>query len=305
MIENVSQGRGMEAMGVAYATREIRTAFPELHVERVEELGKGEDNAAFLVNATHVFRFALNADATYMSGPEARVLADIAATLPVAVPHVEYIGTQQSGNSIIGYPYVPGERFGSEVYGAWNDEQQSAFIEQLASIVRAIHAYPLARAESLGMPRMTFEDFTNERWQMAERVLPEHLSPAEVAAFVSLRQRALDRSRADDVFLHGDLSYRNIRVDRTVGRVSGIIDWSDMKRGDPLYDFRRLYEHVGSAMTARLLKAAYPETDSVESMSAIRYYCLAQNAVRLHTRARDANRLAYTVDFLKRDLAAL
>ena len=74
---------------------ELLGQFPDLVVEDLQAYGEGWDNVAFLVNGRLVFRFPKREMARPAMEHETRALVDLQGTLPVAVPHVEYVGRPQ------------------------------------------------------------------------------------------------------------------------------------------------------------------------------------------------------------------
>ena len=88
----------------------IRARFPDIAAERVEPLGSGWDNTAFLVDGTLVFRFPHKPSAAALLETEARVLPAIAPRLPLAVPNPRWVGEPDDAFPwpFVGYPMLPG-----------------------------------------------------------------------------------------------------------------------------------------------------------------------------------------------------
>ena len=64
----------------------IRAQFPQLDASRVEAIGFGFDNTAFLVGDAYVFRFPRRAIAVALIEREMAVLPAIAPLVPVPIP---------------------------------------------------------------------------------------------------------------------------------------------------------------------------------------------------------------------------
>src|SRR5438132_12959546 len=82
------------------AARLIERQFPALAPVRLELLGAGWDNAAFLVDGRLVFRFPRRRIAAGPMELETRVLPRLAPHLPLPIPAPVFVGIPDEG-----YPY--------------------------------------------------------------------------------------------------------------------------------------------------------------------------------------------------------
>ena len=70
----------------------IASRFADVRADRLERLGQGWDNAAYLVDGRAVFRFPQPAVAAPLVATEIAVLPLLAPRLPLAIPVPRWIG---------------------------------------------------------------------------------------------------------------------------------------------------------------------------------------------------------------------
>jgi aminoglycoside phosphotransferase (APT) family kinase protein len=80
-----------------------------------------------------------------------------------------------------------------------------------------------------------------------------------LALAVYLDEVQTDPVKQRDVFLHGDLHFKNMLVDEQ-GKVSGIIDWGDMNVGHPACDLSVAYSFLPPQARPQFFEA-YGEVD--------------------------------------------
>ena len=98
--------------------------------------------------------------------------------------------------------------------------------------LRALHAAPLPRWPGRDLDDLAARLERESEWLVANDVLP-----ADVVERNRRRAETALRPWAP-AFIHGDLHSAHVFVDGD--EVSGIIDWSEASRGDPLYDLATL-----------------------------------------------------------------
>jgi aminoglycoside phosphotransferase (APT) family kinase protein len=168
---------------------------------------------------------------------EERVLSH----LPDDIPHPRVLaaGHRAGGGEYLVLERLPGERL-DLAWGSLTTRERERVAGELAAIVQRLHALPAAG----WMQNPWVEDvLRSHRWRDAYRpppgvtplliesargVRPDQQSLLDrVAVFVDQRMPAFGDER--DVFLHTDLHFRNLLVDR--GRITGLIDFEGSRRG--------------------------------------------------------------------------
>jgi aminoglycoside phosphotransferase (APT) family kinase protein len=208
----------------------------------VVALPGGQINASYLVDDLYVLRVNLRPEERGKLAREARVLDMVRDQVPV--PHtVVYEGSSR----IIPHEYmiqtfVPGDNLLSRWKLADADEQ-SAYVTQLAAIMKRLHSIRLGGFGDPTNPRV------GETWAgMHARRAGHALQGARAAANVSPdliddAERALAR---DSAFLgggvpaltHGDLHFGNIHVEH--GKITGILDFERSWAAAPDWDLDQL-----------------------------------------------------------------
>lgn len=233
----------------------IRARFPDVPAERVEPLGSGWDNTAFLVDGTLVFRFPRKASAAALLETEARVLPAIAPRLPLAVPDPRWIA--EPGDAFpwpfVGYPMLPGRPACTLALPA---EARTAAAPALGEFLARLHAIPTA---GLPLPGDAL-DRTNFRTRMPLlearlAVLAERGAIEDAAPWLALFRRMPEGAPARaPALVHGDLYACHLLVDER-GGVSGVIDWGDVHAGERAVDLMLLYAFLPPASRDAFLRA--------------------------------------------------
>ena len=112
----------------------------------------------------------------------------------------------------------------------------------------ALHAFPVERAQELGVPGGTTDEWRDRYRQLYERV-EERIYPlvtrSQGDAIGSYFDSYLDNPRHfrfQPVLLHGDLYSQHVLLDHPRQLVTGIIDFSECVIGDPAFDIRNAWE---------------------------------------------------------------
>ena len=201
----------------------IEAQFPHLEPARVEPLGEGWDNTAFLVNGAWVFRFPRRQIAVPLIEREIRILPQLAGKLPLPVPVPELIGAAVESYPwpFAGYRLLPGR---TADQAALSDEQRARAAAPLGRFLKALHALPLAAG------RDAFD-------RLDAAKMRRHTAPRLRELGLPLPPFFDDPVRAplEGVLVHGDLHARQVLVDAQ-GSPCGVIDWGDVHSGDPACD---------------------------------------------------------------------
>lgn len=164
---------------------------------------------------------------------EARVLEVVARHLSVAVPDWQ-IHTRE----LIAYPLlpgVPGLELTDHGEPVWNvDASSPVYVDNLAGILTQLHAIPATEVADTGIPIRTPEE-VRESWMAdIDRVAGEFAVRAELLR----RWRAWVEEDTywpeHTVLTHGEIYPGHALVED--GRITGIIDWTTARVGDPAAD---------------------------------------------------------------------
>jgi len=237
----------------ALAASLVEQQFPALAPVRVERIGAGWDNAAYLVTPhgaapgeAYVFRFPQRRFAAPLMENEMRILPVLAPFLPLPVPIPRFHGapTDHYPYRFAGARHIPGRTACSVT---WTADQRAANAATLGRFLAALHAVSPGVTAPLG-DEIGRADLV-KRAPLVRGWLDEIRGPlttetrrtrrfdgddfAELATKVdSLSTTA---PAATLCWVHGDLYARHLLVDDANG-TRGIIDWGDAHVGDPALD---------------------------------------------------------------------
>jgi aminoglycoside phosphotransferase (APT) family kinase protein len=213
------------------ARRLIEDQFADLRPVQLELLGEGWDNTAYLVNNLIVFRFPRREVSAPLLEVEARVLPRIAPKLPVPVPRPRWVGRPALYYPwpFLGYPLLSGRRAD---LAELDDRQRRDLARPLGEFLRALHGILPEGLDGDTIGRADPERLIERIGKVLSKggLLGD---PAPVLAAAA--ECAGLRRGMRSVLAHGDLYVRHLLVDDE-GRLSGVIDWGDLHRGDPAVD---------------------------------------------------------------------
>jgi aminoglycoside 2''-phosphotransferase len=249
----------------------IRAA-TSLLADRVIELGRGTDSAAFGVDDTWVFRFPIVEPARETLRTEVALLGALARALPLPIPAFEHVALDEHGQPrFVGYRLMHGQPLTAERLAALDARAQEAVLGALAGFLDAVHAYPLGIARAAGVR----EELVKGGYHAAQRGLPALLSRLLTRA----ERRELDhwfsRFEAEHppraTLVHADLKPAHVLLDPDAGRIAGVLDWGDACVGDPDFDLAVISIFFGADVTARML-AHMPGRDPATAAAKTEFY---------------------------------
>lgn len=231
--------------------RAIAEAFPQLAIEHIRLDSSGWDNVVAVVNHEIVFRFPRRPEVARTLEIESRLLPELRKVVSLPIPHFEFIS-----QGFVGYRLIPGEPLTKALLQQADSKEARRLAQQLAEFLSELHSFPLERAIELSVPHTPDRDLWASFYaEIRKHVFLPLLAVNERAWAQQLFESFLDNERNfqfKPVLLHGDFSPDHILFDRKTGRISGIIDFGDVRIGDPAYDFQ-LQENYGEQFWQALL----------------------------------------------------
>ena len=244
----------------------IAARFPELRAERLERLGHGWDNAAYLVDGAAVFRFPQRSVAAPLVATEIAVLPAIASKLPLAIPVPCWVGEPDEAYPwrFAGYPMLAGTPLDVARPG---DVARAELARPFGAFLRALHAVDSAPLVAIGLGpdaigRMDpVKRLPQVRSRLENVVSAGAVDASDAAALLAMFERdARAEPPARLALVHGDLYARHLLIDDR-GALAAIIDWGDVHLGDPAVDLSAAHEIFSSSEHAAFL-AAYGPVDA-------------------------------------------
>ncbi|MFF0990946.1 phosphotransferase family protein [Kocuria nitroreducens] len=219
----------------------IAEAFPELTWSRARRITEGWDHVVVVLDEALVFRFPQEAPYTEALAREVEVLDHLSPRLPVRIPRYDRVAPD---GSFAGYPLLPGRTLTPGVLGALDGAARGALVDQLAGFLSALHTAPVPGTPLERVPASCLAEDQDDVRRAAATHLPAVLSPEELGEVEQILA-GVDALLAADlpaVVVHNDVYSRHLLWDDDDARL-GVIDFSDMCRGDPAVDFAELHEY--------------------------------------------------------------
>jgi aminoglycoside phosphotransferase (APT) family kinase protein len=229
----------------------VEELFPQLGPREVVTIEEGWDSLVLDVDDAWIVRIPRREPVRACLAFELRLLPELAPALPVAVPRVEHVADELRA---VAYRKLAGEPV---------DVARTPVGAALGRFLSALHAFPVEPARALGVP--SHDRGWRERYEAFARGLLGRVG----AMLGDDRERAaamLDGFLDDPAnfefeprLLHADLGPAHVlsRGDE----LTGIIDWSDARIGDPALDLAWALNGTPRAFAEAVL-AAYGSDDA-------------------------------------------
>jgi aminoglycoside phosphotransferase (APT) family kinase protein len=216
----------------------IRAQFPKLDASRIEAIGFGFDNTAFLVGDAYVFRFPRRAIAVALLEREMAVLPTIAPLVPVPIPVPIFAG--RPGGTypwpFAGYKLLNGSIASSLILSETDRERIAA---PLGAFLSRLHSAEVRDAVGDALPGDEIGRLDHaRRLPLATERIAELESAGilrDVEPLLEYMAQHPPAACGDSRVVHGDMYSRHLLLDG-VKNVCGVIDWGDMHVGDPALD---------------------------------------------------------------------
>jgi aminoglycoside phosphotransferase (APT) family kinase protein len=228
------------------------------------------DNLVLDVAGEWIVRLPRRANIQQHFAAEMALLAELAGALSVPVPRPELSPTNPT--RAVRYRKLPGTRLDEHLDGP----HRLALAGHLGRFLGELHDFPTSRARELGV-----RAYDPSSWLEQFRIF---YANARLHAFPLLNPR--ERKRATDLIesyvlddaklsftpslMHGDLAPEHVLCD-TAGLITGVIDWTDARIGDPAVDLAWLVHGTDSEFAGAVL-ASYPTNDPAMVERARFYY---------------------------------
>ncbi|WP_433256501.1 phosphotransferase family protein [Streptosporangium sp. CA-135522] len=248
MIRNVSLPDDWEPR----VRKSLGGVLPELRDASLRPLGAGLDNVTLLLNEEIVLRLPKNDDGAESVEREARLLPEL--TIDLAIPRFLFTAPNPLGpGSFCGYVLVPGEVLSPEQWRARGLLDRPESVRRVAAALDAVHAFPVDKAERLGLPAPGLrEDFADDLASIRREVLPR-LTSEQGKTLLAAWEGYLggDANFAyRPTLTHGDVSLDHLLVSGE--EITGLIDFGDAEIGDPDYDLSYLWAEAGPEFVRRV-----------------------------------------------------
>jgi aminoglycoside phosphotransferase (APT) family kinase protein len=246
----------------------IAGQFPELAGAPLESLGEGWDNMAYRVGGEWVFRFPRRQVVVAELEKEIAFLPRLARLVPFCIPEPELIGRPSEA---FPWPFF-GARFIEGVEAGDADAPREPLARDLGRALRVLHSPAVLDALGPELPeswtqRANMQLRVPRVREQLEAIAELWTAPAKVEEVL---EAAAPLPPPEPLAVcHGDLHFRHVLV--RDGRVSGLIDWIDLCRGDPGLDLQLVWSFFEPAER----DAFFAEYGQAEEQSLLRARVIA------------------------------
>ncbi len=212
----------------------------------VVRIDNGWDSIAFDVDDEWIVRLPRRPEVRADLRKEAALLPLLGRTLPIPVPEVAVLEDTPS-TFVMVHPKIPGKPLSSS-------HEDPALANEVGGFLAALHE--ISGAAEAGLPELTTGDWLDEQVAFVKRceTVIRLLDSSEARRAESMFESYLSSlPELNPVLIHGDLGPEHVLCQDEA--VTGVIDWSDARVGDPALDFAWLLHGPGEAFSETLLGA--------------------------------------------------
>lgn len=257
----------------------IADQHPDLAGLPLTPVGAGWDNAMFRLGEDLAVRLPRRELGAQLIGVEQRWLPLLARDLPLATPAPLRAGAPGRGYpwrwSVT--PWLPGRPADQAPLRADQGPRWGAFLKALHREAPAEAPFNPYRSVSLAKRA----EVSGPQLARVAARRPDLVTPQIEAQWAAALAAPVDRT---PTWIHGDLHGRNVLAED--GRVSGVIDWGDMARGDPAMDLYSLWILLPDRAAREAAIAAYGGA-SAATLQRARGWAIAIAAVLIDHGAAD------------------
>ena len=209
----------------------------------------GWDNVVIDINNRWIFRFPRFKAAEKSLKREINLLRLLKGRLSIPIPDYRYVASgKQNQFSFAGYRKIPGMPL---THGGYRLAWTKSLASGLGDFLRELHAIKITRS----MRETVTEMDEIERLRHYQKQIPvlayKYLDSGTRVLSESFFKKSIETFQGTNhhsVLVHGDLTDRNMLINRGTGRLTGVLDWGDSAIMDPAIDFAGLFEvnrHIG------------------------------------------------------------
>ncbi|BDH61660.1 6'-aminoglycoside N-acetyltransferase [Lysinibacillus sp. PLM2] len=231
--------------------------FKDVKIDHIIKLGEGSMSRAFLINQKFVFRFPKEKDGACDTEKEIKVLPLLKNYITLNIPEFIYCGKQDNGFPFVGYNILPGDPLDEQLFLSLSSVVKEKIADQIAGFIDQIGSFNINQAKELNLQENNFYQHYLEIFQeVQEKVFP--IVNKEMQDYISFRFTSYLENKDHFIYtpklLHSDLSLDHLLFDKKRQELTGIIDFGDIRIGDPDYEYVYLLEECGEEFTFKIME---------------------------------------------------
>ncbi len=265
-----------------WAKETVLKNFPNLQIEQISKLGEGWMSRAYLINNKLVFRFPKGKSGADDTEKEIKVLPLLKKYITLSIPELIYVGTQDNGYPFVGYKILPGEPMDEQLFDSLAAETNNILAIQIAEFINQIRSFHVDLLKGLKVREDDFyQEYLNLFKEVQHKAFP--IVNKQIQNYLTFRFTSYLENKHHFFYtpklLHSDLSLDHLLFDKNRQELTGIIDFGDMRIGDPDYEYVYLLEECGEEFTKKVMENRQEENCLIK-IEKVSFFLTADN-VRL------------------------
>ncbi|MEH7334326.1 aminoglycoside 3'-phosphotransferase/choline kinase family protein [Neobacillus drentensis] len=274
---------GIENAEFEWIKKMIISNFENMKINHIMQLGEGWMSRAYLINHEVVFRFPKEKAGAIDTEKEIKALPNLKKHLSLNIPEFIYCGKQDNGYPFVGYRLLPGEPMDEQLFYTLPSETKNKIAHQIAEFMDQISSFSVEQAKNLNIPEKNFYQFYLETFNEVKEKAFTKINQ-DMQTYISFRFGTYlenkNHFRYSPMLLHADLSMDHLLFDKERQKLTGIIDFGDMKIGDPDYEYLYLLEECGEEFTKKVMELR-KEENVQHKFEKLSFFLTADNVVLL------------------------
>ncbi len=225
--------------------QKIKAEFPDIQYTNAQFITHGWDNDVVILDDILVFRFPRTNENKESFKVEVRFLDYLKDKVNVLIPDYKYLPQDKMWG---GYQIIRGTELHKELFQIQSSEVKEKIIEDLAHFLTIIHKTPKEVVQEIGI-----STDGNYSWNPSQ--VKELYEGAQIKLYPILNQEEVSwidhqfshyfslKGEIKLALIHTDLNSDHIFFDKDQGKISGIIDFTNMEYADSAIDFSRLLDY--------------------------------------------------------------
>lgn len=219
--------------------RRIKESFPDVPCKTHRYIDEGWDHEVVIVDDQLVFRFPNDQEYQQLLQTEVSVLNRLRPLIQVDIPKYTHID-----KSFAGYRLISGKQLTRKFFDTLSADDRSTIARQLAGLMSVLHTliekgYDFTDVALSDMKQQQERLKAEKAYNLSSILSPEDLRVVD--GILAKTDEVLGQP-LPSVFIHGDIYNRHLLWNDATKQL-GVIDFSDMNRGDPAVDFAELHEY--------------------------------------------------------------
>ena len=248
----------------------VKSAFPELKIDKIKKIGEGDTYVAFLINDHYLFKQAKAKEGRQQLKKEVSLMKSLAGSFSISIPRFVLVTPDYHFGA---YEILPGISFTEYLK---RNEFTSAHSEQIVRFLTALHATATGTVQDCMLPVMNYFEEYEQDYEFVKKMPATIFSKKQKEIIFETYEYYLsckDNFEYKPVLLHNDFSFNHIICDPISGIITGVIDFGDAAFGDAAYDFFFLYELPKSIFMEQVCNL-YPGVN-LQFINRIQFYSFA------------------------------